>query len=408
MADDTPHPREVFDYLGGEAVEGAFLDALKRGRLHHAWLLTGPEGVGKATFAYRAARRLLVANPAPRYGLLGAGPEDPVARQIIARAHPDLLALQREPEDGKARKGIPVEEARGLPEFFAKSPATAPYRVAIIDTADDLNASAANAVLKTLEEPPERGVLFLISHTPGALLPTLRSRCRRLRLRRRRRSRSPLGRRPKRVGHRIRSAPAAHGARRAGPGLAAGDAGALAADDAARTLLDHLPRVDEPAMLAMSDGFRGAAGAARFGLLFDRLADHVHERVSRRALEGGEEVGEGQDAWADLGSACNPAAPGGGGQSRSIRRLLHRPVRLARSLGSADADRQPREPACAAVRRRPRRGYPRARSAGIGLMVNICDKVSGFEAVASVAEGRDDIWLTVGNPPPRCERESNA
>jgi len=303
MADDTPHPREVFDYLGGEAVEGAFLDALKRGRLHHAWLLTGPEGVGKATFAYRAARRLLGANPAPRYGLLGAGPEDPVARQIIARAHPDLLALQRDPEDGKARKGIPVEEARGLPEFFAKSPATAPYRVAIIDTADDLNASAANAVLKTLEEPPERGVLFLISHTPGALLPTLRSRCRRLRFT------APPAEAAvpwvaARSGLDIESALRLLRMARGAPGRAwrLATQGALAADDAARTLLDHLPRVDEPAMLAMSDGFRGAAGAARFDLLFDRLADHVHERVSRRALEGGEEVGEGraQDAWAEI------------------------------------------------------------------------------------------------------------
>ncbi|HET9160652.1 MAG TPA: DNA polymerase III subunit delta', partial [Caulobacteraceae bacterium] len=174
------HPREVFDYRGGEAPDAAFLTALKRGRLHHAWLLTGPEGVGKATFAYRAARRLLGARPAPEFGLLGADPQDPVSRQVAARSHPDLLVLARETDDGKPRRNIPVDEARQLPEFFAKSPASAPYRVAIIDAADDLNANAANAVLKTLEEPPARGVLFLVSHAPGKLLPTIRSRCRRL------------------------------------------------------------------------------------------------------------------------------------------------------------------------------------------------------------------------------------
>ena len=181
MNDDIPHPRAVFAYESGGAMEQAFLDALERGRLHHAWLLAGPEGIGKATFAYRVARRLLGATAEPALGLLGSKPDDPVCRQIMARAHPDLLVLQRDAEDGKTRKGIPVDDARALPEFFAKTPAAGAYRVAIIDAADDLNANAANAVLKTLEEPPERGVLLLISHAPGSLLPTLRSRCRRLR-----------------------------------------------------------------------------------------------------------------------------------------------------------------------------------------------------------------------------------
>jgi DNA polymerase-3 subunit delta' len=172
MTETLPHPRETFDWAGDEAHERAFLDALERGRLHHAWLVIGPEGLGKATFAYRAARRLLGARPEPSLGPLGSAPDDPVCRQVLGRAHPDLMALQRDPEDGKSRRGIPVDEARALPEFFAKSPASAPYRVAIIDTADDLNNFGANAVLKTLEEPPERGVLFLISHAPGGLLAT--------------------------------------------------------------------------------------------------------------------------------------------------------------------------------------------------------------------------------------------
>ncbi|MBV9510117.1 MAG: AAA family ATPase, partial [Caulobacteraceae bacterium] len=180
-AAQIPHPREVFGFEHGEAAERAFLAAAGRGRLHHAWLLTGPEGVGKATFAYRAARRLLGAAPDEGYGLLGASPHDPVSRQVLVRSHPDLMVLEREVEGAaKARKVIPVDEARRLPEFFAKSPSIAAYRVAIVDAVDDMNSNAANALLKTLEEPPERGVLFLVSHTPGGLLPTIRSRCRRL------------------------------------------------------------------------------------------------------------------------------------------------------------------------------------------------------------------------------------
>ena len=134
MADsiDIPHPRDVFGFEHGEVVEQAFLDAEARGRLHHAWLLTGPEGVGKATFAYRAARRLMGATPNSTYGLLGSRPDHPVSRQISARSHPDIMVLEREVEGGKARKVIPVDEARRLPEFFSKAPASSPYRVAIV------------------------------------------------------------------------------------------------------------------------------------------------------------------------------------------------------------------------------------------------------------------------------------
>src|SRR5690606_77970 len=158
------HPREVFHLQGHEGPETDFEAARARGRLHHAWLLTGPEGVGKATFAYRAARRLLGAPVDPAYGVLGAAPDHPVSRQIIARSHPDILVIQRQDEDGKVRKVIPVDEVRKLSEFFSKSPASAAHRVAIVDAADDLNTNAANALLKTLEEPPARGILLLVSH----------------------------------------------------------------------------------------------------------------------------------------------------------------------------------------------------------------------------------------------------
>ncbi|MFI4964808.1 MAG: DNA polymerase III subunit delta' [Caulobacterales bacterium] len=294
MAEIRP-PREVFDLTGHEAAEAAFEASRARGRLHHAWLLTGPEGVGKATFAYRAARRLLGAPAEPAYGILGASPDHPVSRQIIAHAHPDLLVLERLGEDGKARKVIPVDEARGLSEFFSKSPASAPHRVAIIDAADDLNVNAANAILKTLEEPPAHGVLLMVSHAPGRLLPTIRSRCRRLAF-------PPLPieaaaafvRNREDVGAEdaLRLATMAGGAPGRAWSLAGG--GALAMDDAARAIIEGLPRLDEATALSIADRFRGGEGAAQFNLLFDRLAERVHGFATDRAGQG---IG-GLDRWA--------------------------------------------------------------------------------------------------------------
>lgn len=281
MPEAPPHPREVFDLSGHAASEAEFEDARMRGRLHHAWLLTGPEGVGKATFAYRAARRLLGAAPEPRLGPLGSDPSDPVSRQMIARSHPDLMVLERLTDDGKPRKVIPVDEARTLAEFFSKSPAVAPYRVAIIDAADDLNVNAANAVLKTLEEPPPRGVLFLVSHAPGKLLATIRSRCRRLAFR-------PLPEEEVAAFARryAQASPedALHLARMSGgaPGraLTLAAASAIEIDEAARAIIAGLPELNEAAALALADRFRGGEGAALFALTFERLADRVHGFVS--------------------------------------------------------------------------------------------------------------------------------
>jgi DNA polymerase-3 subunit delta' len=295
---DIPHPRTVFEPpIGGEGAEGAFQGALDRGRLHHAWLLAAPEGTGKATFAYRAARRLLGAAPVTELGVLGARPDDPVCRQMMARAHPDLMVLQREGPDGKARRVIPVDEARALPEFFAKSPANAPYRVAIIDSADDLNANAANAVLKTLEEPPERGVVLLVTHAPGGLLPTIRSRCRRLRF-------TPpptelaLAWLSERSGVDQGTAQRLLAMARGAPGRAwrLSVSGALDADDQARALLASLPKTDDMAMAALAETFRSPAGVEKFQLFFSRLADNIHERARVAAARG---EGRGADAWVE-------------------------------------------------------------------------------------------------------------
>ncbi|MGH6951752.1 MAG: DNA polymerase III subunit delta' [Vitreimonas sp.] len=180
---NAPHPRETFAYVGHEAEEEALAEALTGGRMHHAWMLTGAKGLGKATLAYRFARTALGAR---RSGArpLDVDPQDQVARRISALAHPDMFVLRRGLNDrGKPRREITVDEARDLGAFFSLAPSEGGMRVAIIDAVDDLNRNAANAILKTLEEPPARSVLLLVCHAPGAILPTIRSRCRRLPLR---------------------------------------------------------------------------------------------------------------------------------------------------------------------------------------------------------------------------------
>jgi DNA polymerase-3 subunit delta' len=179
----APHPRETFSFIGHQAEEEAFAEGLRGGRMHHAWLLTGAKGVGKATLAYRVARAALGAKrigPRP----LDVDPEDPIARRVTALSHPDLFVLRRGlNERGKPRREIAVDDARDLGHFFSLAPSEGGMRVAIVDAVDDLNRNAANAILKTLEEPPARSILMLVCHAPGAILPTIRSRCRRLALR---------------------------------------------------------------------------------------------------------------------------------------------------------------------------------------------------------------------------------
>jgi DNA polymerase-3 subunit delta' len=302
LAEEPAHPRDVYGYERGEAVEGAFLDALARGRLHHAWLLTGPEGVGKATFAYRAARRLLGAAPDAAHGLLGASPDDRTSRLVAARSHPDLMVLERAVEDGKTKKFIAVDDARALPEFFSKAPSMSAYRVAIVDAADDMNNNAANALLKILEEPPKRGVLLLAAHSPGRLMATIRSRCRRLAF-------QPWPDEAVRVFLRARSglpdadvetlARMAKGAPGRALKLAAGPA--LEFEGVAQVLVfGDFP--NEAALLHLVDGFRGAEGQTKFELLMERLADAVHSRVTAQRGRGPVE------RWAQLWDKLSGAA----------------------------------------------------------------------------------------------------
>jgi DNA polymerase-3 subunit delta' len=169
---------------GQDKPVAAFRQALDSGALHHAWLLAGPRGVGKATFAGLAATRLLAdaAGPPVRLPRLETPPEHPMARLMAAGSHPDFRRLKREPTDrgDSLRRSITVDQVRRLADLFAMAPSMSPWRAVVIDSIDDMERSAANALLKLLEEPPGRSVFFLVSHAPGRLLPTIRSRCRRL------------------------------------------------------------------------------------------------------------------------------------------------------------------------------------------------------------------------------------
>lgn len=180
------HPRQTFRLVGQDAALSRISRAIRTGRAPQGLLIAGPPGIGKATLAYRIARYLL------RYGATDAGPDDlavapndPVAQQITAGSHPGLLVLKRatNPKTGKLMTEISVDAVRQLAGFFGMTSGAGGWRVAIVDTADDMSDQAANALLKALEEPPSRSTLILLSNAPGRLLPTIRSRCQRLDIR---------------------------------------------------------------------------------------------------------------------------------------------------------------------------------------------------------------------------------
>lgn len=175
--------------LGNEAAHRRFRVALDSGAMHHAWLFTGPQGIGKASFARAAAVRLLAESTDPA-GLppgFAVGEAHPTRRLIEAGTHPDYRALVRLPKDadkpdGDLARSITIAQVRTLLPMFATKPAMSPARVVIIDAVDDLERpGASNALLKNLEEPPTGTIFVLVSHAPGRLLPTIRSRCRQLR-----------------------------------------------------------------------------------------------------------------------------------------------------------------------------------------------------------------------------------
>jgi DNA polymerase III subunit delta' len=192
----SPPPRDNPDLIGHEAAEAALLQAFRNNRLHHAWLITGPRGIGKATLAFRFGRFLLASgNPerkTPSSFLpvedsapdLAVGPEHPTFKRIASGGHADLISVARRVNEktGRLRAEILVEDVRGVTNLLAHTPAEDGWRVVVIDAAEDMSRSSANALLKVLEEPPARSIFLLVSHAPGQVLPTIRSRCRHLAL----------------------------------------------------------------------------------------------------------------------------------------------------------------------------------------------------------------------------------
>lgn len=292
----APHPRQTAHLFGHAGAEAAFLEAFNTGRLHHGWMITGPRGVGKATLAWKIARFLL-ATPEADGGMFAPPPPEtldipdshPVARRVAALSEPRLFLLRRPYDDkaGRLKQDITVEEVRRMKSFFALSSADGGRRVAIVDSVDEMNPSAANALLKLLEEPPARVTLLLISHQPARLLPTIRSRCRELRL-------MPLG--PAALSDALTQAGGAvePEARVALAELAGGSVGeafrmtnteGLALYARLVALCATLPRLDRPKALALAEAGAARGAEATFELIVT-LIDLFLARLARAGTLG--------------------------------------------------------------------------------------------------------------------------
>lgn len=282
-----PHPRETSALFGHREAEAALLTAYRNGRIPHAWLIGGPQGIGKATLAYRMARFVLAhgdpfAPNVKRAETLWVDPGDPVARQVAAGSHGGLLALERTVnERGVLRTVITVDETRETIAFFGSTAAAEGWRICIVDTVDELNPNAANALLKILEEPPQQSLFLLVSHAPARVLATIQSRCRKLRLR-------PLA-----TDDVIRAASAAAGIAANDPDLeraAAASEGsvaraltllggdALSLQQRTSALLASLPRVDPRELHALGDALGGSDRAA-LATFIDSIDRWVAERL---------------------------------------------------------------------------------------------------------------------------------
>ena len=275
--EDWPHPREMLRLYGHEASEAELVNAFKSGNMHHAWILSGREGIGKATLAYRFARFVL----ADEKSRADHQPSDIMSdmqlasnRQIAHMAHPGLLTIRRvwNEKTKKLSTIIPVDEVRRLKSFLQHTSANAnSWRIVIVDRADDLNINAANALLKSLEEPPKNCLFLLISSDPGRLLPTIRSRCRMLELSTLKPDELKLA-----VGDVMGRTPGTQDARlfdladgcvRRYLALAAGDG--LKYYDVLLALLGSLPNLDQVKLLKLSDELSAPTAQQSFEIFYD-------------------------------------------------------------------------------------------------------------------------------------------
>jgi DNA polymerase-3 subunit delta' len=286
---EAPHPRATTALFGQASAEAALLAAYRGGRIPHAFLIVGPKGIGKATLAYRLARFVL-AHPNPASPDVAAAtslavdPEHPVARRVAAQAQGDLLILERTLNDkGTLRQQIAVDDIRRTVSFFGSTAGEGGWRVAIVDSVDELNRSGANALLKVLEEPPERALLLLVSHSAARVAATLRSRCRIVTLR-------PLA--ADDVAAAVATATGAQAtdaevvaAAAASEGsvaraLAFLDGDALELRQRALDLLDKLPAIDTPALHALGEAISGT-DAAPLAAFLDTINAWLSQKLDR-------------------------------------------------------------------------------------------------------------------------------
>jgi DNA polymerase-3 subunit delta' len=276
-------PRANPNLYGHDNAEKALLDAYNSGKMAHAWLLCGPRGIGKATLAYRFARFVLAQGGGNDGGLFAAAmapkslaiaPGEPVFRRVASGGHADLLTVERTENDrGKLRDEIVIEDARRIGGFLHLTPAEGGWRVVVIDGVEDMNRNAANAVLKIVEEPPAQALILLASHASGRLLPTIRSRCRRLALKPLDAATTQRILMEQRPGLGVADAEAlarlAEGS--AGRAIDLVDQGGLALLRQMVDLLGTLPQLDVGALYKLADRMGGAEGEAAFRTVTDLL-----------------------------------------------------------------------------------------------------------------------------------------
>jgi DNA polymerase III subunit delta' len=317
-AAESPHPRATTALFGHAGTEAAFLAAYRGSRVPHAFLIVGPKGIGKATLAYRMARFVL-AHPDPAAAAvqkaksLAIDANDPVTRRIAAQGLGDLLVLERTPnEKGVLRQQIAVDDVRRTISFFGSTAGEGGWRIAIVDAVDELNRSSANALLKVLEEPPERALLLLVSHAAARVPPTLRSRCRVITLR-------PLAEPDVAAAVAAASGTAASDPQvRAAAAAAEGsvaralallDDDALALRQQALALLDALPVLDANRLHALGDALAGTDPQPLASFI-----DTVNAWLSRRLdREGGDRAEIGRlarlaEVWERINAAARAAA----------------------------------------------------------------------------------------------------
>jgi len=289
------HPRQAVNLYGHATAERALLDAWAGGRLPHAWLISGAKGIGKATLAFRFARFLLT-GPSPDGDMFGAAPsslqvpkDDPVFARVANFGHPDLVTVERPWNDKnkKWRDEITVDEVRKAGGFFQQTASGGGWRICIVDAADEMNPNAANALLKMLEEPPKQALLLLVAHAPGSLLPTIRSRCRRLVL-------QPLaadlvdkvlGEALPDLGETERRSLVEIADGSPGRAVALAAAGGVELHAEIEDLLGQLPRLDFGKVHALADKINRAKGARDgFATLADLLDQWLGRAVKRAAL----------------------------------------------------------------------------------------------------------------------------